>query len=73
MEVMSSNRERGKATQLAKASEVSRNTIYAIGKQGKEVLLAGMHPGGYGPQTEETVIKVTRNRLVRGCAKLTVC
>lgn len=71
MEVMSPNRERGRATKLAEAYEVSRKTIYDIGAKGRTVLLAGMEPGGYGPQAAEKVIEVTRNRLVRGCAKLT--
>lgn len=71
MEVMSPNRERGRATELAQEYAVSRKTIYDIGQKGKAVLLAGMQPGGYGPQAEEPVIQVTRNRLLRGCAKLT--
>jgi len=71
LEVMARNRKQGRATELAKAYAVSRKTIYDIGNKGKTVLLAGMHPAGYGPQAEEKVIKVTRNRLVRGCAKLT--
>lgn len=70
-EVMSSNRERGRATELAQEYGVSRKTIYDIGEKGKAVLVAGMQPGGYGPQAAEKVIKVTSNRLVRGCAKLT--
>lgn len=71
IEVLSSDRAWGKVVELAERYEVSRKTIYEIAGKGQEVLIAGLVPGPHGPGQAEKVIKVDRNRLVRGSVVLT--
>jgi hypothetical protein len=71
IEVLASNREWGKVVELAESYKVSRKTIYDIARKGEQVLVAGLEPGPHGPQPREKVIKVDRNRLVRGSVVLT--
>jgi hypothetical protein len=71
IEVLASNREWGKVVELAESYKVSRKTIYEIASKGKQVLEAGLEPGPHGPRPSEKVIKVDRNRLVRGSVVLT--
>ncbi len=71
IEVLASNREWGRVVELAQSYDVSRKTIYDIAKKGKEVLVAGLAPGPHGPHQAEKLIKVDRNRLVRGSVVLT--
>ncbi len=71
VEVLASEREWGKIVELAERYQVSRKTIYDIAEKGKEVLIAGMEPGPHGPYQTEKLIKVDRNRLVRGSVVLT--
>jgi len=71
IEVLGSNREWGKVVELAESYDVSRKTIYDIASKGQEVLIAGLAPGPHGPGQVEKLIKVDRNRLVRGSVVLT--
>ncbi len=71
IEVLATNREWGKVEGLAQSYDVSRKTIYDIAEKGKAVLIAGMEPGPHGPHQAEKLIKVDRNRLVRGSVVLT--
>jgi len=71
IEVLASNREWGKVVELAQSYEVSRKTIYDIAEKGKEVLMTGMVAGPHGPHQAAKLIKVDRNRLVRGSVVLT--
>jgi len=57
--------------ELAESYDVSRKTIYDIAEKGKQVLVAGMAPGPHGPHQAEKLVKVDRNRLVRGSVVLT--
>jgi hypothetical protein len=57
--------------ELAESYDVSRKTIYEIAGKGNQVLMAGLEPGPHGPQQAEKLIKVDRNRLVRGSVVLT--
>jgi hypothetical protein len=60
----------GKVTNLAREYGISRETVYNIAAKGEQALLAGLEPGGYGPQPPKTRVTVTRNRLVRGTVVL---
>jgi hypothetical protein len=71
IEVLASNREWGRVVELAERYDVSRKTIYEIAGKGNQVLMAGLEPGPHGPQQAEKLIKVDRNRLVRGSVVLT--
>ena len=71
IEVLASNREWGKVVELAESYEVSRKTIYDIAGKGQQALVAGLEPGPHGPSPAEKLIKVDRNRLVRGSVVLT--
>jgi hypothetical protein len=71
IEVLSSGRQWGKVNELAQTYAVSRKTIYDIAAKGEQVLLAGLQPGPHGPHVSEKVIRVDRNRLVRGSVVLT--
>jgi hypothetical protein len=71
IEVLSSRREWGKVSELAQTYAVSRKTIYDIAAKGEQVLLAGLQPGPHGPHLSEKMIRVDRNRLVRGSVVLT--
>jgi hypothetical protein len=71
IEVLNSKREWGKVSELAETYAVSRKTIYDIAAKGEQVLLTGMEPGPHGPFLTEKVIRVNRNRLVRGSVVLT--
>ena len=71
IEVLSKGREWGKVRELAQTYGVSRKTIYDIAAKGKQILLAGMQPGPHGPPLREKLVRVDRNRLVRGSVVLT--
>ena len=71
IEVLASNREWGRVVELAQTYEVSRKTIYDIAGKGQQALVAGLEPGPHGPSPTEKLIKVDRNRLVRGSVVLT--
>jgi len=71
IEVLASNRDWGRVVKLAESYDVSRKTIYEIAGKGNEVLVAGLKPGPHGPHQAEKLIKVDRNRLVRGSVVLT--
>jgi len=71
IEVLNSNRAWGKVSELAETYAVSRKTIYDIAAKGEQVLLTGLQPGPHGPPLTEKVIRVDRNRLVRGSVVLT--
>jgi hypothetical protein len=71
IEVLAANRARGKVVELAQTYQVSRKTIYDIAEKGRQVLVAGLAPGPHGPSPSEKIIKVDRNRLVRGSVVLT--
>jgi predicted DNA-binding protein YlxM (UPF0122 family) len=71
IEVLASNRAWGKIVELAQTYQVSRKTIYDIANKGQQVLGAGLTPGPHGPHPPEKIIKVDRNRLVRGSVVLT--
>ena len=72
IEVLGSNRERGKVVELAQRYTVSRQTIYDIGAKGKQVLLKGLGPGPHGPHLEQRIVSVNRERLVRSSVVLPV-
>lgn len=61
----------GEVSRLAREHEISRQTVYDIAAKTEEVLLKGLGPGRHGPQPQETLIRVDRNRLVRGTLVLT--
>ena len=71
IEVLSQERAWGKVSELAQTYAVSRKTIYDIAAKGKQVLLAGLQPGPHGPTLSDKLIRVERNRLVRGSVVLT--
>ena len=71
IEVLSTNRKRGRVTELTRAYVVSRQTVYQIADKGKQVLLAGLEPEPHGPQLREKTVRVNRNRLARGSVVLT--
>jgi predicted DNA-binding protein YlxM (UPF0122 family) len=71
IEILASNREWGRVVELAERYDVSRKTIYEIAWKGHQVLVAGLEPGPHGPQQAQKLIKVDRNRLVRGSVVLT--
>ena len=71
IEILASNRAWGKVVELAQSYDVSRKTIYDIARKGQEVLMDGLAPGPHGPHQAEKLIKVDRNRLVRGSVVLT--
>ncbi len=61
----------GTVTGLAEEYEISRQTVYKIAEAGKRILMTGLKPMPHGPQPTEKVVKVDRNRLVRGVVTLT--
>jgi hypothetical protein len=71
IQVLSPDRPRGRVTELAKAYEVTRQTIYDISAAGERVLREGLEPGPHGPQPREPKIEVTRDRMVRSTVVLT--
>lgn len=70
IKVLAPDRPYGRITELAREHEVSRPTIYTIAVAGKQALLAGLEPGPHGPHPEAALIRVDRNRLVRGSVVL---
>jgi hypothetical protein len=71
IQVLSPDRPRGRVTELAKAYEVTRQTIYDISVAGEKMLLEGLEPGQHGPQAREQKVEVDRDRLVRSTVVLT--
>lgn len=71
IEVLSQGRAWGKVSELAQSYGVSRKTVYEIAAKGEQVLLHGLQPGRHGPALSEKLIRVDRNRLVRGSVVLT--
>lgn len=70
IEVLSQERAWGRVSELAQTYAVSRKTIYDIAAKGQQVLLAGLQPGPHGPSVSDKLIRVNRNRLVRGSVVL---
>jgi hypothetical protein len=70
IEVLNKDRAWGKVSELAQTYAVSRKTIYDIAAKGQQVLLAGLQPGPHGPSLNDKLIRVDRNRLVRGSVVL---
>jgi hypothetical protein len=58
-------------TRLAHEQGVSRQTIYALAAAGRSVLEKYLTPGRPGPQPDEHLLRVDRNRLMRGSLVLT--
>ena len=71
IEVLSPHRSWGTVFRLAEKHEISRQTVYEIAATGKRVLVTGMKPMPHGPQPTEKVVRVDRNRLIRGTVALT--
>jgi len=71
IEVLSPHRSWGTVSRLAEKCEISRQTVYEIAATGKRVLVTGLKPMPHGPRPTEKVIRVDRNRLVRGTVALT--
>lgn len=71
IEVLSSRRTWGKVSELAETYAVSRKTVYEIATKGEQVLRTGLQPGPPGPPKSDKLIRVDRNRLVRGSVVLT--
>jgi len=63
--MLAPDRAWSEVSRMAQEHGVSRRTIYDMAARTKEVLLKGLEPGRHGPQPEETVVRVDRNRLVR--------
>lgn len=70
VEMLSPNRPRGRATQLAQAYQLSRQAVYDISAKGKDSLMQALHPGQHGPQPPAQPVKVTKSRLRRGVLTL---
>lgn len=58
-------------TRLAREHGVSRQTVYALAAAGRTVLEQQLTPGRHGPCPLTHVVRVDRNRLVRGSLVLT--
>jgi hypothetical protein len=71
IEVLSPRRSWGTVSRLAEQYDISRETVYEIAATGNCVLVRGMQPMPHGPQPTEKVVRVDRNRLVRGTVALT--
>ena len=71
IEALNSNREWGKVSELAETYAVSRKTVYDIAAKGEQILRAGLQPGSHGSHVGEKMIRVDRDRLVRGSVVLT--
>jgi hypothetical protein len=69
--VLSPDRVYGTVSCLAAQYAISRQTVYALAAQAKQLLLAGLTPGGHGPVLTERAVPVDRNRLARGVVVLT--
>lgn len=69
--VLNPERPWGTVTHLGEKYHLSRQTVYEIAGKGEQVLLEGLVPGAHGPQAEEKVIAVNRNRVARSTAVLT--
>lgn len=66
IEMLSPERRRGRATQLAENYGLSRQSLYDIAAKGLKILQQKMQPGPHGPQPGGTTVQVTKNRLRRG-------
>lgn len=71
IEVLSSRRAWGKVSELAETYGISRKTVYEIVAKGEQILLTGLPPSRPGPPGRDKLIRVDRNRLVRGSVVLT--
>jgi hypothetical protein len=71
IEVLSPHRSWGTVSRLAEQYEITRQAVYEIAATGKRVLMTGLKPKPHGPQPTEKVIRVDRDRLVRGTVALT--
>ncbi len=71
MEVMPSSRPHGTVTRLAREHAVSRQTIYALSAMGRDILERQMEPKPHGPQVQQKVVEVNRERLARSAVVLT--
>lgn len=70
IEVLARHRSHGTVTQLAQSYAVSRQTVYKMAAKGQQLLRQGLEPGPRGPHLGDNIIRVNRNRLVRGSVVL---
>ena len=71
MEMLPSYRPYGKVSELAKQYQVSRQTIYTLGRGGKALLEQAMEPGPHGAQACAQVVRVDAQRVERSTVILT--
>jgi hypothetical protein len=71
IEVMPPGRAYGVVSRLAGEHSVSRQTIYAIGERGRQMLETYLSPGRHGPHVGGNEIQVDRERLIRSSVVLT--
>lgn len=69
--VLSPDRVYGTVSRLAAQYDISRQTIYTLAGQAKQLLEASLAPRGHGPVLTERAVHVDRNRLTRGVVTLT--
>jgi hypothetical protein len=69
--MLSPNRPHGLATELARAWNLSRETVYTIRDKAAEIMSQGLQPGGHGPQRQETTVLVDQDHLRRAVLLLT--
>lgn len=69
--VLSPDRVYGTVSRLAAQHAISRQTVYTLAAQAKQLLEASLAPGGHGPVLTERAVHVDRNRLARGVVTLT--
>jgi hypothetical protein len=69
--MLAPGRSYGTVKQLSQSYVVSRQTLYNLATQGRQVLQQGMQPGPHGPHGDEKTITVDANRLRRGSVVLT--
>jgi hypothetical protein len=71
IEMLAPGRSYGTVKQLSQSYVVSRQTVYNLATQGRQVLQQGMEPGPHGPHGDKQTITVDANRLRRGSVVLT--
>jgi hypothetical protein len=69
--MLAPGRSYGTVKQLSQSYVVSRQTLYQLAAQGRQVLQQGMQPGSHGPHWDEKTMTVDLNRLKRGSVVLT--
>lgn len=68
--VLSPERAYGRIQELATEYKLSRESLYTIAKQVRQVLQTGMKLGQHGPQAKVKTIEIDRSRLVRAIGQL---